>query len=134
MESSTSHQSKLQLFKRYLETEALKSIYPAPYSLTIKTKSQKPVKSRLETIQRIDLNAHPIDEKNLENGILSKVDGRIQVTKTEEWPYSVHGLVAMTFGGDTCWGTGTFTFSRRKLHFSGVPQLSILIRIVLLVN
>jgi len=64
------------------------------------------MKSRLQSIQRIDLDAQPIDEKILES-IVNKTDGRIQVTKTEEWPYSVHGVVAMTFNGHTAWGTGT---------------------------
>ena len=38
---------------------------------------------------------------------MNLVDGRNQVLTTSQWPYSVHGLVAIKFNDTTSWGSGT---------------------------
>lgn len=76
----------------------------------VKTPSQAPVKSRQQLALEISLEAQPMRERGGEptrERVISAVDGRFQITQTEKWPYSVHGVVAMKFANGTAWGTGT---------------------------
>jgi len=89
-------QSKTEKLKQYLEEEeVLESIYPSPDAYRIKTTSKRPVKAAPQNVQRITLQAQPIQEKN--EAKVNATDGREQVLTTTKWPYSAHGVVACKF-------------------------------------
>ncbi|MBL9029257.1 MAG: trypsin-like peptidase domain-containing protein [Caedimonas sp.] len=84
-------------------------------SQKVRTKSQKPIKAKTQNISIISLPAEPILESGDRETVLKKIipgiDGRIQIAQTDQWPHSVHGVVAIHFpkmGIDkNAWGTGT---------------------------
>ena len=96
-------QSTTEKFKQNLK-EKLTSIYPSPKTQVIKTASRRPTKPAPQNLQRLKLNAKPIEESNEDR--VNAFDGRTQVLTTSKWPYSVHGLVSMKMKNADCCGSG----------------------------
>ena len=88
-------QSKTEQFKQPLRKilEEKLSIYLPLDTQDIKTKCRKPTKLAPQTCQKVNLNAKPVEQTNQDQ--VDTSDGRVQVLTASQWPYSVHGLVAV---------------------------------------
>jgi len=95
-----SDQPKSEKLRNYLEDEVFPKIYPPPNAVVIKTWCKKP--DRLQNEDRVFFNTKSIRGTN--ERVINKLDLRRQVTETEKWPNSVHGVISLEGGS---WGTGT---------------------------
>jgi len=92
-------------FKEDLEKQLqVVDLYPLPDAEVIKTRSRRPTKSTPQHVQKIELHAQPIQDKN--EKVVNAIDGRMQILETTKWPNSVHGVIAFKFNNITTWGTG----------------------------
>jgi len=93
---------EVQKFRQFLEKMLLTDADPSPNAETIKTISRSPTKPAPQSVQKIILDAQPVEE-----GFVNAFDGRSQIFTTSKWPYSVHGLFVFKFNNIENWGTGT---------------------------